>query len=137
MKKVLFILGQLNDTDVDWMTETGHKKAVPAGTALIRQGQPIDSLYIVLDGLLSVTDTRLGSRELAQLGAGEMVGEMSFVDAGPPGATVTALQDSVVLAIPRSQLWTKLEQDLGFAARFYRAIATFLSDRSSRLMKKP
>ena len=58
-----------------------------------------------------------------------MVGEMSFVDAGPPGATVTALEDSAVLAIPRSQLSAKLEQDSGFAARFYRAIATFLSDR--------
>lgn len=129
MRKVLFILGQLNDADADWLTDTGHTEQVPVGTALIRQGQPLDSLYIVLDGLLSVTDTRLGGRELAQLGAGEMVGEMSFVDAGPPGATVTALQDSVVLAIPRSQLSVKLEQDQGFAARFYRAIATFLSDR--------
>jgi bacteriocin-type transport-associated protein len=129
MKKVLFILGQLSDADVDWMTDTGHKEQVPTASALIRQGQPIDSLYIVLDGLLSVTDTRLGGRELAQLGAGEMVGEMSFVDAAPPNATVTALQDSVVLAIPRAQLSAKLELDSGFAARFYRAIATFLSDR--------
>jgi CRP/FNR family cyclic AMP-dependent transcriptional regulator len=129
MKKVLFILGQLTDTDVDWMTNTGHKKQVKAGAVLIRQGQPIDSLYIVLDGLLSVTDNRLGGRELAQLGAGEMVGEMSFVDAAPPNATVTALQNSVVLAIPRTQLSTKLEQDSRFAAHFFRAIATFLSDR--------
>lgn len=129
MKKVLYILGQLRDTDVDWMTETGHKQPVEAGAVLIRQGQPIDSLYIVLDGLLSVTDARLEGRELAQLGAGEMVGEMSFVDAAPPNATVTALQKSVVLTIPRARLSAKLQQDQGFAAHFYRAIATFLSDR--------
>ncbi|MCB0197573.1 MAG: cyclic nucleotide-binding domain-containing protein [Anaerolineae bacterium] len=129
MKKVLFILGQLGDRDVDWITNAGHKEQVSAGTVLIRQGQPVDYLYIVLDGLLSVTDSRLEDRELAQLGAGEMVGEMSFIDAAPPGATVTALQDSTVLAIPRVQLSHKLAQDPRFAAHFYRAIATFLSDR--------
>ena len=129
MKKVLFILGQLNDPDVDWMTDHGQKETVAAGAVLIQQGKHLEHLYIVLDGLLSVTDARLNNKELAQLGAGEMVGEMSFVDAGPPNATVTALQDSVVLSIPRSNLSAKLEQDTGFAARFYRAIATFLSDR--------
>jgi CRP/FNR family cyclic AMP-dependent transcriptional regulator len=129
MKKVLYILGQLSDTDADWMTRTGHRETVSAGAVLIRQGHPIDHLYIVLDGNLSVTDARLGNRELARLGAGEMVGEMSFVDAAPPNATVTAVQNSVVLAIPRNRLSERLEKDPGFAARFYRAIATFLSDR--------
>jgi len=55
--------------------------------------------------------------------------EMSFVDARPSAATVTAVAPSLLLSIPHEQLAIKLEGDEGFAARFYRAIAMFLSSR--------
>ena len=129
MRKVLFILGQLSDLDIEWLIAAGRKEQVSAGTTLIHEGKTIDTLYLVLDGALAVSMRALGGQEVARLGAGEMVGEISFIDARPPSATVTALQNSVVLAIPRGQLAAKLEQDPSFAARFYRALATFLSDR--------
>lgn len=129
MRKVLFILGQLSDLDIEWLITAGRKEQVSAGTTLIHEGKAIDALYIILDGLLSVTMAALGGQEIARLGAGEMVGEMSFIDARPPSATVTAAENTFVLAVPRRQLAAKLEQDPGFAARFYRALATFLSDR--------
>ncbi|HJX26396.1 MAG TPA: cyclic nucleotide-binding protein, partial [Thermoanaerobaculia bacterium] len=37
------------------------------------------------------------------------------------------LEDATVFAIPKTVLQAKLERDLGFAARFYRALAVFLS----------
>lgn len=64
-----------------------------------------------------------------RLGSGEVVGEMSFIDARPPSATVTAVEPAVVLAVPRSALAAHLGEDDGFAARFYRALAVFLSRR--------
>jgi bacteriocin-type transport-associated protein len=129
MRKVLYILGQLDDTDVEWLVENGHKEQVPAGKILIEEGQPINTLYITLDGLLSVTDAEVGGRELAKLGAGEIVGEMSFIDASPAASTVTALQPSTVLAIPKTRLQAKLDRDLAFAVRFYKALAIFLAGR--------
>jgi CRP/FNR family transcriptional regulator, cyclic AMP receptor protein len=129
MRKVLFILGQLTDSDVDWLTKTGQKERVSTGTVLIQEGQPIENLYIVLDGLLSVTDAELGGRELARLGAGEIVGEISMVDSHPPTSTVTALQDTILLSISKTRLGVKLEEDISFAAHFYRAIAIFLASR--------
>lgn len=126
MRKVLYILGELSDLDVDWMIANGRKEDLPAGRNLIQEGKPVGALYIVLDGTLSVL---IGTREMARLGTGEIVGEMSFIDARPPSATVRAVEPSAVLAIPRRQLEAKLRQDTGFAARFYRALATFLSDR--------
>ena len=129
MKKVLFILGELTDDDIDWMIAISTQERVPAGTILIREGQLIDALYIVIDGTLTVSVAALGDREVAHLSSGEVVGEMSFVDERPPSATVTASVDTLVMAIPREQLVTKLQQDVGFASRFYRALAIFLSDR--------
>jgi CRP/FNR family transcriptional regulator, cyclic AMP receptor protein len=129
MQKVLFILGELSDDDIDWLVDTASREEVAAGTVLIQEGQPIDALYIVLDGTLRVSIEELADKEIAELGRGEVVGEMSFVDARPPSATVKALQNSVLLSIPRQQLAIKLHQDVGFASRFYRALAIFLSDR--------
>lgn len=126
MRKVLFLFGQLNDDDVEWIIGTGRRQPVTRGDVLIRQGVPVDALFFVLEGRLSVL---LGKqeREIARLNAGEIVGEMSFVDARPPSATVRGLEDATVFALPKAVLQGKLERDSGFAARFYRALAIYLS----------
>jgi CRP/FNR family transcriptional regulator, cyclic AMP receptor protein len=129
MEKVLFILSELDDDDIDWILETGKRKELPIGTVLIQQGQPIDAIYILLEGQLSVTTMAAQGREIATLFTGEVVGEMSFIDARPPSATVTAKTEAIVLCLSRSLLAIKLKQDVGFASRFYRALAVFLSER--------
>lgn len=129
MRKVLYLLGGLNDDDVEWLIANGQKQTVNQGATIIDEGKPTGALFIVLDGSFSAEVAALGGKEVERLLAGEIVGEMSFVDARPPSATVRAREASVVLAIPRRLLASKLEQEDGFTARFYKAIATFLSDR--------
>jgi CRP/FNR family transcriptional regulator, cyclic AMP receptor protein len=136
MRKVLFILGELTDVDVDWMLRVGQKKGVPRGTVLIEEGRSIDTVYIVLHGMLSAYLARRDKKELARLGAGEIVGELSFIDARPPVATVEAVHDSVVLSIPVRELNSRLDKDAAFAARFYRALAVFLSSRLRRTVER-
>ena len=70
MRKVLYILGQLSDDDIEWLIAKGSQRQFPAGAVLIREGQPIDALYIVLDGALSITAAALGDKEVARLGTG-------------------------------------------------------------------
>lgn len=129
MRKVLFLFGQLSDEDVEWMVLNGTKRHVPREGVLIQQGVPVDAVFILLEGELAVwlRGRRGPEREIAKLNAGEIVGEMSFVDARPPSATVRALEDSTVFSISKSVLGAKLASDQGFAARFYRALAIYLS----------
>jgi CRP/FNR family transcriptional regulator, cyclic AMP receptor protein len=47
--------------------------------------------------------------EIAWLGVGEVVGEMSFLDAAPPSATVTALGDGLALFLDKEALARKRE----------------------------
>jgi len=89
MRKALFLLGRLSDEDVEWMIAYGRQRTVRAGDVLIRQGEPVEDLFLVLHGSFRVWDER-AERELARLTSGEIVGEMSFVDANPPSATVAA-----------------------------------------------
>jgi CRP-like cAMP-binding protein len=126
VRKALYILGILDDNDASWLATAGKAQSIRAGTVIIQQGVPVDSVFIVIDGQLQVYS---GSVEIARLQAGEIVGEISFVDSHPPSASVKATVDSQVLAVPKAALRAKLQKDLGFASRFYLSLATFLADR--------
>lgn len=126
MRKALYILGILDDNDASWLATVGKARSISAGTAIIQQGVPVDSVFILINGQLLVY---AGSVEIAKLLAGEIVGEISFVDSRPPSASVKATVDSQVLAVPKAALRAKLQKDLGFASRFYLSLATFLADR--------
>ncbi|WNZ22367.1 cyclic nucleotide-binding domain-containing protein [Leptolyngbya sp. NK1-12] len=129
MKKALYMLSEFSDRDFDWLMHAGKRKNVPAKEILIYEGEPTDAFYLVLQGTLAVSVEAMGGEEIARLGTGEIVGEMSFIDSRPPAATVKAVEDSLVWAIPRMKLAAKLLQDVEFACHFYHAIAVFLADR--------
>jgi CRP-like cAMP-binding protein len=129
MRKALFFLGILNDSDLDWMIEQGKKTEVSGGALLVQQGQPIDSMFIIINGLFAVSTSAAPGKEIARLRCGDVVGEMSFLDSRPPSASVRAVEKSCVLSISKKRLSDKLESDMPFAARFYHALGVFLSDR--------
>lgn len=127
MRKVLVILGQLHDTDAEWMARAGTKRAVADGTPIISEGVKGTNLFILLEGQLRIEDSRIGT--IATLGSGEIVGEMSYVDDAPPSASVIADGDSVVLELSHDSLNGRMGSDPGFGMRFYRALSFFLADR--------
>jgi CRP-like cAMP-binding protein len=130
MRKVLYILGQLADSDIDWLAKVGQKVSLKPDYHLIKYGETHPMLYIVLDGELSVqTNTHF---ELAKIYAGEVLGEMSFVDARPPSANVIVTRDSVLLEISKEILSEKLENDSAFGSRFYKKKIPQMSWTSTR-----
>jgi CRP-like cAMP-binding protein len=81
----------------------------------------------VLEGELEVLDSQ--GRTLARIGAGEVVGEMSLIEARPPNASVRTLSGATLFELDREDLTHKLATEPPFAARLYRALALLLSDR--------
>lgn len=129
MRKILFILGELDDADVEWLMRVGRKEHIETGSRLIQEGYPVDAFYVVVSGEFQVVVEALQGREIARLKSGEVFGEISFLDSRPPVATVIATRDSIVFTIPQKSLQQKLDDGGKFAAHFYRAIALFLADR--------
>jgi CRP-like cAMP-binding protein len=126
MPKGLIILGDLLDQDLIWLAKAGEVRVLSEGDALIEAGIDIDELFFVTEGHFSV---QVGGKEIASIGVGDILGEMSFVEKRPPGASVRAKGNARVLAVPRAELLDHFSRNDGFAARFYRALAVFLSDR--------
>ncbi|MHC2621324.1 CRP/FNR family cyclic AMP-dependent transcriptional regulator [Bradyrhizobium huanghuaihaiense] len=127
MRKVLFIFGVLNDSDIDWMARAGARRSIRQQEVLIQEGVATDAIVLVLQGRMAVSVA--GAGEIAQVGAGDFVGEMSLVDSALPSATVAAKVESVALFLDKQMLLRKLAADNAFASRFYRALAILLSDR--------
>lgn len=127
MKRVLFFLGQLNDRDVEWMIHNGQKIELKTGDKLIQKGNYVDNLYILLSGQLSIFSDE--TEEIAILGAGEIVGEMSFLESRPPSVSVISKKTSVVYKISRSVIEARLSSNPDFKANFYYSLALFLSNR--------
>lgn len=155
LREVLLVFGELSDSDIDWMIVTGCSVKIPADTVLIRAERPVEGLYILLNGIMKVFvsdedynpltlafaalgdgDTESQDREIGRLFPGDMIGEMPFVDDYPPATTVRAIEDSLVLMIPRQELTVKLQQDVVFASHFYRVMAILLSDRVRQIAAK-
>ena len=131
MRKVLYILGELEDSDLQWLLDAGRPRRIQESEAIIREGEPLDELFIVLRGELIVA-VGPENKQIARLGPGEMVGEMSLLDSRPPSATVVARGDGSVFAVSQDELRRKLGSDAAFAARFYRAICIFVANRLNR-----
>ncbi|MFP4513687.1 MAG: Crp/Fnr family transcriptional regulator [Acidimicrobiales bacterium] len=60
---------------------------VDAGTVLVRQGETGREAFIVVEGEATVS---VDGKEVAHLGPGDTIGEMSLLDKGLRSATVTA-----------------------------------------------
>ncbi|WP_416669608.1 cyclic nucleotide-binding domain-containing protein [Egbenema bharatensis] len=145
MKEVLFIFAELRDSDVDWLVAAGKIQSLMAGDVLLQAGKPVDALHIVLNGLLQVSapkdhynpftlcfecaNTRANLEQpIATVSRGEISGAISFLDFRPHPVTARAIENTLVLSIPRPILSARLQQDFSFASRFYRVLSIQLSD---------
>lgn len=71
-----------------------------AGELLVRHGEPADTLYIVATGRFHVTLPN--GRVVAEIEAGEPIGELAFFAGGTRTADVRAGRDSTVYALSRA-----------------------------------
>ena len=127
MATSLHLVAGLSDADMIWMLSEGSYRRLRGGERPIEAGKAVADLFFVMHGQLAVTLP--DGSQIATLGEGEVFGEMSFLESRPPGATVRATDKAEVLAIPREKVLARFGSEPAFAARFYRALAMFLSDR--------
>ncbi|MGF1457423.1 MAG: cyclic nucleotide-binding domain-containing protein [Leptolyngbyaceae cyanobacterium] len=156
-KEVLSVFGELRDSDVDWLVSFGETRAIAADKVLLQAARPVDALYILLDGQMSISAPQQGEfnplylcfsglesstreqKAFATIAKGGMPGIISFLDFRPLPVTIRATRESLVFAVPRQTLVTKLQVDDSFASRFYRVITIeileLLQTVSSRLVQ--
>lgn len=75
--------------------------SIPRGHVLVKQGAPSENLYVVVTGRFAVSVAGL-DHPVAEITAGQLVGEIAFFAGGERTATVRAVRDSVALKLSRA-----------------------------------
>jgi CRP-like cAMP-binding protein len=117
----------------DWvlLRSKADRRTYKLGDEIIREGDRLDSLYIIRRGEASVELADTGSRSIvATLGPNEICGEMSFLEQTWASAAVIARDVEVeVEKIDAQELREMLDSFPGLGARFYLSLALILSHR--------
>jgi CRP-like cAMP-binding protein len=77
-----------------------EREDVAAGASVVRQGEPGERFYIVLSGILNVSQDGLGDRRL--LRPGDWFGEVALAMGIPRTASVRAVTPAVVASCDRA-----------------------------------
>jgi CRP/FNR family transcriptional regulator, cyclic AMP receptor protein len=88
----------------------GEIKELKKGDTLFREGDSSDAMYVIKKGKIVITKAKGSSEiELAELGPGEMLGEMAFFDNKPRSAGAKAKMDAVVIKLPFTSLYAQFK----------------------------
>lgn len=121
------------DTVIDSIMERVSSVRLAKGDPLYRQGEPGESLTVVLEGRLKVVKTTADAKEvvLAFLGAGDIIGEMAVLDGNPRSASVIAMEPVDAVIIYRRDLVQVLKRDpdalMGLMTAICRRLRTTIS----------
>lgn len=97
----LALLKPFGETDRQALEAAGATIPLHQGQRVIEEGKRHDAVWIILAGRLAVT--REGQK-VAELGVGQLCGEMEMLNPPHSTASVTAAVESVVWRITRDQL---------------------------------
>jgi CRP/FNR family cyclic AMP-dependent transcriptional regulator len=129
MRKSIALNEGLQDEDLLWLFQVGKEKIVKPGTAIVHQGIRPNAIFVVIRGGFSVGVETLADEPLARLGAGELIGEISFLEGLPASATIVADEESAVLVVDDRALNERVRENTAFAARLYRVFALITERR--------
>ena len=146
-----FLLKELTNNDIDWMIATGQQLDIDHDTQLIEQGRVNTNFFVLLEGgcitaIASESGNIMGrafaalenvnsvDQKLEELEIGEIFGESAFLGVAKSTVSVKATAKSSVLKLSHQALYKRMEQDIGFGARFYHALALHSGERCQRII---
>jgi len=88
---------------------------VSSNTIVCKEGEPGDEMMIILSGLLEV---QIQGKKIAELGAGQAVGEMSMIEGGARSATLVAKVNTNLIAFSRVKLYSLLREEPELCVKF-------------------
>jgi len=122
-------LGEIGDEDARWLHEHGVQRRVHAGDRVIAEGATPEHIFVVLEGEFQVSSEALNDPDMLRVKAGELLGEVSYINHTSAGASVWAVTPSVVLAIRRNDVDAKIADDPAFGSRFRKVLMEFAVNR--------
>ena len=138
MDEVLARAGLFQDVDregADRVASQFEYIDVQRGQVIFHEGEPGDSLYIVLSGKVKLGRRSVDGREnlVALMGPSDQFGELSLFDPGPRTTTAIAVTDSRLARMPKEALRQWITEQPEIAERLLRVLARRLRRTNNML----
>ena len=108
------------------------------GQILIREGEPSDSLFVILAGRVRVLEASADAKAevlLGELGEGEILGEIGVLRHRTRSATVVAIERTHCLVLRQTDFLHTLQSSAELAVSLLRAVAGRLYEADRRLSR--
>jgi CRP/FNR family transcriptional regulator, cyclic AMP receptor protein len=97
--------------------------AFPAGAEIFKEGDPGESMYVILDGTARIV---VHGVEVEVVGPGGVLGEMALIDSAPRSASAIAVTDCRLVEIGEKRFTFLVQQHPRFAIQIMRVMASRL-----------
>jgi len=126
------LFGDLDPASLHTLIRNVRVVPLEAGEVLFRQGDPANTLYVVVDGAVVPIAEGERRRKLAVLERGTFFGEIGLLTRQPRNATIEALVETRLLAIDRRLMWELIGRAPSVAKGLLRFLRARLIDRQIR-----
>jgi Cyclic nucleotide-binding domain/TLC ATP/ADP transporter len=135
--RAIQIFQDLSVSELAAVASVTEEVVYPAGEVVIREGEPGDTMYLIIKGEVSVTKRQQGEEasheiELDRIRAGDYFGEMALFEDVVRSATVRTAEESRLLVLNKQE-FTEIVREYPQIALH---ICRVLSDRIRRLHQK-
>jgi CRP-like cAMP-binding protein len=112
------------------LMERFRARGAAAGETVVREGEPSDGLYLVLEGELDVVKHKDARRVvMGRLREGDLFGEMSCLRKAPASASVVVRRAGTLLRLPR----TEFDALVSTHPQILELVATLTDERAESL----
>ncbi len=121
----------IDDEHVTLIQNAGEIRSLAAGERLFEENDEGGSLFVILSGKISIQKKMAdgSQKELAALTSGDIIGELSLVDASPRSAAAAATADCQLFELSRRDIMGVIRSEPTAAARVLWAVLETVSLR--------
>ena len=134
LKRVPLFSG-LTDGQIERLAAGSVRRNFPKGRTIVAEGEPSQSLYVLLSGRAKVQRSDTEGKEviLSVLGPGECFGEMSLIDDAPRSASVITLESSDFMSIAKESFKAILASSPEICLRIMRGLVKRLREADKKI----
>lgn len=127
---------RIEESTLDTLRQAADLHTHPSGTVFVRQGEPGDSFFVIVEGHATATRiTQDGEEQLLNvLHPGNYFGEMALIDDSPRMATITATTDATVLEFSEEVFDRLLDESPVVAHSFLRRVMRDMRNQDRQLI---
>jgi CRP/FNR family transcriptional regulator, cyclic AMP receptor protein len=132
------LFAELSADELERIARVAVPRSYPKGVRVLHEGDQGDACYIVRTGDLRVTREHPDGRAiaLATLGPGDIFGELAMLDGAARSASVEALTDCELLALPAADVRSLLRSSAEITTKLVIALTRRLRESNERISRQ-